>query len=230
MIISLLILTLGLSQQALMPADSILDKMEEVLSPVEDFSATLEGEISMENIRVPKTVIHMFYKAPDKVHFESTSFSIVPRDGFAVGPAEIRRRYDARTVALIDTGGLQWYKLQLAAKDRETRLRQAYLYVDADTWTLKRLEATPYEGRTLSFDFTYKTLEDRYVVVSELTATFGTIGPKTDDLLRVPDDAPSPASQMREMQRRIRNGTIHFVYKDYRVNTGLPDSLFTRPE
>ena len=184
----------------------------------------------MENIRVPRTLLRMYYKRPDKVHFEAESFSMVPRDGFTINPSALRQRYDSKTVALIDTGGLRWYKLQLAARESKTRLRQAYVYVDADTWTMARFESTPYEGRTLSFDFRYTTLEGRYVLISEVTATFGNIGPKTEEIFRIPDDAPSPASQFREMQRMIRNGYVRFTYKDYRVNTGLPDSLFSRPQ
>lgn len=227
MIQALLLTCLGVFQQALPPAEAVLDRMEQVLAPVEDFSATLEGEVSMENVRVPKAVLRMYFKRPDKVHFESESFSMVPRDGLTMGPAEIRARYDARTVALIDTGGIRWYKLELSAREDQTRLRSALAYVDAGTWTLRRFESTPYEGRTVSFDFSYVTLDKRYVLVSEVTATFGSVGQKPEEALTIPDDAPSPASQLREMRRRLRDGHVRFRFSDYRVNTGLPDSLFS---
>ena len=226
----LLVLLSVTVQQSLPRAEDVLDRMEAVLAPIEDFTATLEGEVSMENIRVPKAVMQMFYKKPDKIHFESTSFSMVPRDGFTLSPSGVRKKYDVKTVAFIDTGGVRWYKLQLAAKESKTRLRQAYVYVDAEKWTMMRFESTPYENRTIAFDFSYTTVEGRFMLVSEVLATFGNVGPKTDDIFMIPDDAPSPASQIREMQRMLRNGFVRFTYKDYRVNTGLPDSLFSNPE
>ncbi len=224
------LLALLLVQQSLPKADDVLDRMERVVEPVRDFTVTLEGEVSMERIRVPKAVIRMFYKKPDKVHFESESFSMVPREGIALSPMDLRARYDAKTVGVVDTGGVRLYKLQLAAKEPDTRLRQAYLYVNEADWTMARFEATPYEGRTVAFDFEYQTVDGTYTLVSRMTATFGSIGSKNEDIITIPDDAPGPASQIREMQRMLRNGFVRFTYRDYRVNTGLPDSIFSKKQ
>ena len=216
-------------QQSLPPAELVLDNVERMLQGVEDYTVTLEGEVAMEGVRVPKIVIEMFVKRPDKVHFASTSFSIVPRMGMALDPSELRKKYDCRTVASIDTGGLRWYKLRLTAKEPETRVQLTFLYVDAERWTIRRLEASPYEGRTLSFDFEYAMVQETYLLPSRVTAMFGTVGGQSEDGPGTPPNAPSPAPQFREMQRMMRSGTIRFVYRDYRVNTGLPDSLFVSP-
>ncbi len=214
------------AQEGRLPAaGEILDRVERGMEGVEDYTVTLEGEVSMDRVRVPKATILMYFKRPDKVHFSSASFSMVPRDGIIADVSQLRERYDARTVDLIDTAGQRWYKLQLAAKDPETRLRQIYVFVDAAGWTLRRLETSPYEGRVVSFDFDYQLVQGQFMLPSVLTATFGSVGTATDEMPGIPQD--SPASQFREMQRMFRNGTVRFTYRDYRVNTGIPDSVFT---
>jgi hypothetical protein len=88
----------------------------------------------------------------------------------------------------------------------------------------------PYENRTITFDFTYALVGGRFWLPSNLTALFGAVGEKTEPLFKVPEGAPNPAPQVEEMQRPVRSGSVAFTYQDYRVNTGLPDSLFVAPE
>jgi outer membrane lipoprotein-sorting protein len=211
-------------------AVEVLRNLEQTFREVEDFSVTVVGDVNMENLRVPRMIATMHFKRPDKVQFVSPSFSIMPREGMSPNPERWQTDYDATLVGRDTVHGRTVWRLQLAAKDPKARLRQAYLWVDPAHWTLARLASMPYGGRTITFDFEYTRVEGRYWLPSKLTAHFGSVEEASEPLFKVPEGAPNPAPQVEEMQRRMRSGSVTLTYQDYRVNTGLPDSLFVIPE
>lgn len=223
--------TTALAQRSKDPtAVEVLKNLEQAFRAVEDFSATVVGDVNMESLRTPRMMATMYFKRPDKVQFVSPSFSLMPREGMSPNPERWRTEYDATLVGLDTVNGLKVWRLQLAAKDPKARLRQAYLWVDPVNWTLVRLASMPYGGRTITFDFEYERIEGRYWLPSKMTAHFGAVGEASEPLFKVPEGAPNPAPQVEEMQRRMRSGSVTLTYQDYRVNSGLPDSLFATPE
>jgi outer membrane lipoprotein-sorting protein len=206
-------------------ADDIMKRVEQNSEGVLDFVVSLEGEIDMERLRVPRTTATMYYKKPDKVTFDSPGFGLVPREGVFLNAMVLRQRYNS-TLAGDDTAwGKRALKLQLAAKDAKTRLRELQLWVDPDNWTIVRAQATPYEGRILTLDFTYAQHVGTYWLPRRMKAIFGTTS--QESVRPRLDSNPSPVGQLEETQRAMpRSGSITINYLNYRINTNLPDSLF----
>jgi outer membrane lipoprotein-sorting protein len=211
-------------------AVDVLRNVERAFNGVNDFSVTVIGDVNMESLRVPRMTATMYYKRPDKVHFASTSFTLLPREGMSPNPERWLRDYDATLAGRDTVDGRPAIKLQLAARDATARLRQVFLWVDPSQWTILRLASMPREGRTITFDFVHALVDGRFWLPQRLTAMFGTVGEKTEPMFKVPDGAPNPAPQVNEMQRSLRAGSVTFTYQDYRLNTGLPDSLFEAKE
>ncbi|MBF8248946.1 MAG: hypothetical protein HW374_1746 [Bacteroidetes bacterium] len=206
-------------------ADEIMRRVEQNSEGVLDFVVSLEGEISMERLRVPRTTATMYYKKPDKVTFDSPGFGLVPREGVLMNATVLRQRYNSTFVGDDTAWGKKALKLQLAAKDAKTRLRELQLWVDPDNWTIVRAQVTPYEGRILTLDFTYAQQGGTYWLPKRMIATFGTTS--QESVRPRLDSNPSPAGQLEEMQRSTpRSGSITINYLNYRINTNLPDSLF----
>lgn len=206
-------------------ADEIMRRVELASDGVLDFVVSLEGEISMERLRVPRTTATMYYKKPDKVTFDSPGFGLVPREGVLLNATVLRQRYNSTFVGDDTAWGKKALKLQLAAKDAKTRLRELQLWVDPDNWTIVRAQVTPYEGRILTLDFTYAQQGGTYWLPKRMIATFGTTS--QESVRPRLDSNPSPAGQLEEMQRATpRSGSITINYVNYRINTNLPDSLF----
>ncbi|MBI4429772.1 MAG: outer membrane lipoprotein-sorting protein [Ignavibacteriales bacterium] len=209
--------------------DAILRNVEKNAEGVQDFTVTLEGEIDMERLRVPRTTATMFYKKPDKVAFDSQGFGLVPREGVLLNATVLRQRYNSTIVGDDTANGRKVLKLQLVAKDPKTRLRELQLLVDAANWVIVRAQTTPYEGRVLTLEFSYRKESETYWLPRTMRATFGTtVVPVERPRL---DSNPAPAGQLEEMQRSTpRSGSITINYTNYRINTNLPDSLFQAKE
>lgn len=204
--------------------DTILAKTVKGFAGVQDFTVTINAEINMERVQVPKMNAKMYFKRPDKVHFTSDGFLLIPRDGVTLNPAVLSERYDASFVGTDTIGGEKMYKLQLAAKEKKTKLRQLYTWIDPAHWTVSKIETIPYEGRTLSILFTYEFLRDKFWLPSKLVVSFGSTaeGEKAAE-----DSISQPAGQFAQMQRSMpRNGSVTILYSDYKVNVGLDDAIF----
>jgi outer membrane lipoprotein-sorting protein len=225
-----LVLNTTFAQKAseVLTANNILEKVVQEFDGVQDFTATIDAEVKMDRVQIPKMSATMYFKKPDKIHFSSQSFLLVPRDGIALNPAVLWERYDASFLGEDSVDGRNLYKLQLAAKEKKTRLRQLYIWVDPVSWTITRTETIPYEGRTLSMVFKYERQQEKYWLPSKLIVSFGSIteGERTSG-----DSAPQPSEQFDQMQRRVpRNGSVTILYSNYKVNTGIDDAVFEEKE
>jgi outer membrane lipoprotein-sorting protein len=225
-LISFLALTSAFAQKRSGPLNGeiVLEKVVRDFAEVRDFVAAIDAEINMERVQVPKMHATMYFKRPDKIHFTSQGFLLIPRDGLTLNPAVLSERYDASFIAEDTLEGRRLYKLQLAAKDKKTKLRQMYAWIDPAHWTVSRIETIPYEGRTLSIVFTYEFLQDKFWLPSKLVVTFGT----TSEGEKITDDSTNhQMGQFSQMYRSMpRNGSITIQYSDYKVNVGLDDSIF----
>jgi outer membrane lipoprotein-sorting protein len=205
-------------------ADTILTKAVRGFADVQDFVVTIDAELKMDRVQVPKMHATMDFKRPDKVHFTSQSFLFVPREGVTLNPAVLSERYDASFLGIDILDGRMVYKLQLAAKEKKTRLRQMYVWIDSTHWTVAKIETIPREGRTLSIVFSYEFVQEKFWLPVRTIFTFGstTEGEKTAD-----DSTSQPADQFNQMQHGMpRNGSATILYSNYKVNVGLDDSIF----
>ena len=207
-------------------ADEILAKAVKSFEEVKDFSATIDAEINMDRVQIPKMHAELFFKKPDKIHFSSQSFLLVPREGVALNPSVLQQHY-LTTSAMRDTiDGKNLYKLLLAAKDSKTRLRALSLWVEPINWTITKIETIPYEGRTLSMIFTYECQQEKYWLPSKLVASFASESDKAEK-----DSSPSIDNQFDGAQRLApRSGMITIVYSKYKINIGLSDEIFEKKE
>jgi hypothetical protein len=205
-------------------ADTILTRVVKGFAEVHDFVVTIDAEVKMERVQVPKMHAMMYFKMPDKVHFTSQGFLFVPRDGVTMNPAVLSQRYDASFIGTDTIEGLKLFKLQLAAKEKKTKLRQMYAWIDPVHWTIAKIETIPYEGRTLSTVFDYEFLQKKFWLPSKMIVTFGS----TMEGERVANDSISqPSEQFDQMQRGVpRNGSATILYSNYKVNVGLEDAVF----
>jgi outer membrane lipoprotein-sorting protein len=151
-------------------------------------------------------------------------FLFVPRDGIALNPAVLSERYDASLIRTDTLAGKMVYKLQLAAKEKKTKLRQMYAWIDPANWTITKIETIPYEGRTLTMIFTYGLVQEKFWLPIKIVFTLGSTGEREKG---TDDSNTQQADQIGQMQRTMpRSGYITILYSDYMVNTGIDDSVF----
>ncbi len=230
---AILFLSAGLSAtvcaQRLPSGSEVLRNVAKGVAGVDDYSVTLQADVHMEHMRAPRARATMYFKKPDKIHFDSPGIAMMPREGVAFNSVAVLDQYTAQMIGKDTALGLNVYKLQLAAKSAAARLRQLFVWVDPENWTMVRLQTIPYEGRILTIDFSYELQDGKFWMPVSMEARFGLIGnPRTSQTPRDSSAPENPAEQM--MPRAPRTGSISITYSDYKINAGLSDDIFKSSE
>lgn len=205
--------------------DEILQNVERTSATVTDFSVSVEAEVNLEGLRVPKSQVQMSYKRPDKVHFTSSSFAMIPRGDIIPNPGALKEKYDISLAAVEGSTERRLLKLQLVSKEPRLRFQRNFRWVDASNWTIVKAQTVSVEGSALTMDFVYTLQQGRYWLPANLKATFETLTQDKAGNL-IPDNVPGAAQQFNELQRPPRSGSVRITFSGYKVNVGIPDEYF----
>ncbi len=212
----------ALEQRTVLPSGTeILQKVEERLAEVRDYVVTLDIVTDVEQVSVPPGRAVMYFKYPDKVRFAAEGFALVPRDAIALTPSRLLQRFSIKRVEKEMIDGEQSYRLTLKSNDEGNRIRSADVSVNARRWTIDRISAALSDHRMLEARFEHRLTANHWLPAL-LTVTF-TAPPDDRGEISAPDDQNIVPSR----RPAVRNGTLTVRYSDYRVSTGLSDSLFT---
>jgi hypothetical protein len=209
-----------LLQLASVPAgEAILKRVETALAPVEDYTVALSIVADLEQVNIPPMDATLYFKKPDKVHVASESFALLPKDAFSLTPSMILKRFSVTEVLPESVGGKKVYRLQLAARDERMRVREAWLQVSAERWTIERGELRLAENRTLALEYAYTRIKNVWLP-SEMRLSFSQ-PPAAQENSPLLDQKPVQGSRRLPLR-----GSVLIRYSGYRLNTGLPDSVF----
>ena len=209
-------------------AQEILTRCAKNYEGISDYVVDLQADLDMERVRMPSMKATMYFKAPDKIHFESPNFALLPREGFGMPAATLLQQFDPALKGEDTAGGAQAYKLQLVAKDPASRLQQLFVWVRQSDFSITRIETVPYQGRSVKMQFDYVFVDGKYLLPRTLRVEF--TPSEKDTAQGGPEITGLGDNRIQEMRRTVRKGTMTVAFSNYRVNTGLSDELFKPKE
>jgi hypothetical protein len=183
--------------------ETVLKNIEARWLPVKDYAVTLAVTADIEKLDVPPMVVRMYFKQPDKTHFESEGFAVLPREKYAVEAVS----RDSASASL---------RLKLISRGETGPARRLTLLVDPKDLTVDGLESGTADGRRMKAVFTYAPTGG-FLLPSSLVVEFAS-------------DAPAEAPETPQSPGRPRKGKVTVIFTDYRVNSGLSDDLFLKKE
>jgi hypothetical protein len=202
-----------------LPGDTVLQRVDRQLSRVQDLTVTLDITADMDRMDVPPMHVTMYYKRPDKTHFESEGFAMLPREGLFLGTDRLRARYLVQGVSRQTEGGKMITRVDLVGKTSKIVPPSMAVFVDPSRWSTERILAEFTDGRRITTVFENQEVEGVWLP-SQTTLT---ITPAPGDTM---DAAASEQQQMAIRRQPLRAGTITIRHSGYRLNTGLSDDIF----
>lgn len=202
--------------------EEILKKVEASLTAVRDYSADLDVIADVERMNVPPMHVRMYFKQPDKFHFESEGFAMLPREGLAFNISRILSRFSIDEVEEDTSGQEKMFRLLLRPRDERAKSTKLLVYIDAVHWKPVRIISSLFDGRTMTASFQHEQ-QDGHLMPSLLTVQFTGSEAEAAEQDSVAEDISRLARP-----RMPRKGTITVRYSNYEINAGLSDDIFKR--
>jgi outer membrane lipoprotein-sorting protein len=211
--------------------EKILKQVEAQFAQVKDYVVTVDAVVDVERLKIPPMHLTMYYKYPDKVHFDSEGFVLLPREGMALPFSKLSQRYSVDSVGTQRIDSVMLYRLVLRSKEERNRTRKLVLLVHPRRWTPEHAVAPFQDGSSMTARFEYAAVNSIWMP-SRLEVNFQA-APR--DTTASPAPAPAPTSPFGEATptgRFVppRSGRVTVSYSNYKLNTGLSDEIFTKKE
>lgn len=173
---------------------------------VEDYTADVTVTVESPSLQIPQRTVRVYYKRPDRVHVESDGIAVLPRDALLLG--NLANQLSEETEASFNgagvLGGRPVQCIKLAPRDAGPGTGRLLAWIDSERFLLLKSEIWRGGAKMLTARFDYVRVAGQYWmpqhIVTEIAA--GAI-PGEDE-----------------------GGRMELRFANYRVNTGLPDSIF----
>lgn len=185
---------------------SMVQRAMRVTDQVQDYTATVAVAVDSPSLQMPRRTAKVFYKRPDKVHVESEGLMVIPRDALMLGNLgrHLEQYASASFIGRGTLSGRPVRSIKLAPKQAGRADGRVLLWIDSERHLLLRSEIWRGGERMLSAVFEHTRVDQRYWMPRRIVTTM----------------------EAGALSRRAEGGRIELEFSQYRINTGLPDSIF----
>ena len=201
---------IGLAALAARPAcaETAMEMLQRALAAtqaVEDYTADVTVSVDSPNLQIPRRTVRVWYKRPDKVHVESSGITVLPRDALLLGNLgrHIAEYAQASFNGSGTLNGRPVQSIKLTPIDAGPGTGRVLMWIDSERYLLLKSEIWRGGAAMLTVNFTWAQVSGHWMptrIVAELAAG--------------------------AMTGRDEGGRIEMTFANYRVNAGIPDSVF----
>jgi len=196
-----------------------------------DYTVKIQAKVMVPGFRMPDFAADLYFKKPDKLHIETKSFAPIPRnsgffDPFQFDPGKNRITF----IQAVKLDGMQAELYKVEPGESETRVRFYNVWVGGNPRRILQMENHSFKGTKALVKLTYKNVEqgaENWLMPEKahihLTFPEGMQNQDNSSFLIKDNPVAAGRGKPEEMQGE---GDIYISYSDWRINTGLDDSLF----
>ncbi len=188
----------------------------EKFSRIKDYTVDVRVHPELENVKAEDMKATVYYKAPDKVKIDSKGIFILPKEIGVFNPSMFKpEEFNVSVLETLTYEGNPAVKLALSSKKESYGRRDVILIIDKSEWLIRDISIEPAAG----------SLMDARIKYGE----FGGLDLPTEINVNLNLPKADSSQQAPDPHRRSRGGmagSITIYYSNYRVNSGLGDSLF----
>ncbi len=212
--------------------EEIMLQVQRLFQGIEDYTVEVIANIDMPGLRAPEMRATLYYQSPGRIHVESSGLSILPREGISPNPRRFEERYIPQLEAETELEGRPVYRVRLLPRPEYNREFETVLLIDKERFLVRRIQKLSVGDPFLTVDFKYELVEDRFFLPSESRVELVLASMPGRERQAYPQ-GPGPRtmeSLFSEQEKSPpKNGYATVRFEGYRVNIGLPDSLFEQP-
>jgi len=217
----LLAISLGVSNPQKKDPDHILDEVKRTFNKVQDYVVDVNIKVDVDFIKAPETKATIYFKQPDKVHFESESFAMLPKEGLDFSPMGfLKEKYTAIYEKADTVDGYKTDVIKVIPLVDETNVVLTTLWIDESRYIIRKVQSTLKMGGTFAIELKYDN-SMKYPLPSSMIFTFNI------ERMNLPKGMTGELNENKSKdEKKKTTGKVYVTYSNYKVNKGIPDSVF----
>jgi outer membrane lipoprotein-sorting protein len=218
----LLTIGLGVSNPQKKDPDHILDEVKKTFNKVQDYVVDVNIKVDVDFIKAPETKATIYFKQPDKVHFESESFAMLPKEGLDFSPMGfLKEKYTAIYEKADTVDGYKTDVIKVIPLVDETNVVLTTLWIDESRYIIRKVQSTLKMGGTFAIELKYDNPKMNYALPSSMIFTFNI------ERMNLPKGMAGELNENKSKdEKKKTTGKVYVTYSNYKVNKGIPDSVF----
>lgn len=204
--------------------DKIIAGVVNNFDKVKDYSVNVKVKLDVPFIKAPDTDAKIYFKQPDKIHFASENFAMVPKEGLDFSPVGLLKK-DYTSIYVKDetlNGALHSVVKIIPLEDRGDVILST-LWIDIGKNVISRVESSTKTNGTFVIEMIYDG-GTKYPLPSKMIFTFN-FPARTVPGMRQDSDENS-----KDKKDEKTTGKVYITYSGYEINKGIPDSIFEKKE
>jgi outer membrane lipoprotein-sorting protein len=202
--------------------DQILDKVKKEFSSVKDYEVNVNIKVDVEFLKIPETSAKIYFKQPDKIHFESERFALLPKEGLDITPVGLlKEKYSAIYQKEDTVNGKETSVIKVIPLNEKSDIVLTTLWIDQTKNIIRKAESTTKINGTFTIELKYDN-KLNYPLPSEMIFSFNI------DRMNIPRGISGEIESGNAKDKKSKNttGRVFINYSNYKVNQGIPDKIF----
>lgn len=200
----------------------IIEKVRQQFAKVNDYTADVSVKVDIKYLKVPDINAKVYFKKPDKIHIESKSFALLPKQGLNFSPDVL---FDKKFTAIYEKDSeidnQTFHIIKVIPEESEKGPSIITLYVNAKNYSIGKVITLGERQGKVEVNLEHKLIDEKYWL------------PEKVDILM--DVGNLRFGRRRQAQREIpsenkaeekQEGRVSLFYSNYVVNKGLDDKIF----
>lgn len=209
--------------------DQVLDSMEVQFLRIQDYRVTVDVVMDVKGIHIPPMLVTIFFKQPDKIHFESRGFAILPRNAVMASPLQFRKlatEGEVLGVEEIDKQKLFHLRLFPQVEDKNISVLIDF-WVDVAFWIIKKMRIESNEFGWLEINNEFQVIDNTFRLPKKSHVKME-VDRETMTKFRtqVPMDPELQFSKPSILNDLFGTGQMFITFRNYKINSGLSDKIF----
>ena len=207
--------------------DIILNNVKEKFNRIKDYEVNIRIKVDVDFIKAPDSEAKIYFKQPDKIHFESENFALLPREGVNFSPMAFLKGNHTALYEKEDTvDGVKTSVIKVIPLNDKSNIILTTLWIDQAKDYIIKVESTTKINGTFTIEFNYDKPVDDFPLPSSTIFTFNI------DRTNIPrgmyNNMDDEKKNAKKDDKKRTTGKVYIYYSNYKVNQGIPDSIFEK--
>ncbi len=219
LIVFLVISTAAFSQNV--NPDVLIQKVRDNFGKVKDYEVDAHIKISVDFLKVPETDAKIYFKQPDKVKLSSSQFAMIPSEGLNFSPLSFfKNKYSAVFIKNENLWGFNTAVIKIVPLEESQDVILTTLWIDVTYNIIRKAEITTKTKGTYGLQLNYDVGKTKFSVPVSMIFMFDV---KPDNF---PKKFGNNTDAEKAKKKKSVKGTAEIMYSNYKINKGIPDSIF----